>query len=400
MTTDETRLLRRRMYAQFGPAGPRRALSDGPASSGGPASSDDGASSGGPGEPGGPGRPGAVVAVAGRAAGIQAQDAAAARLGLRARGVATAAEADAAYRSGEVVASWLMRGTLHLVPAVDLPWLLRIFGARNLAAGAGRRRRLGLTDEICERAVALLPEVLSAPLSRAALVSALIDRGVEVDPAGQAPAHLVGYAAARGLLCRGAEVAPREPGYVLLPGPPPGPPEPPGPPGKADLAALAVRYLAAFGPAGAADLAAWSGLPLTVCRRAVEAAGLPEVAPGLFAGPGPGAALSEDGPEDGPEVRLLGAYDNYLLGYRDRTAMLDPAFARRINAGGGVIHPALVADGRVLGRWAADRARGSVTVRVEPFGPLPGPVRERLRAEAAAVGRFLGLAAELRIARP
>ncbi|MFD0257091.1 winged helix DNA-binding domain-containing protein [Kitasatospora indigofera] len=382
MTTDETRLLRRRMHAQFGPAGPRRAWPDDPASSGGP------------GEPGGPGHPGAVAAVAGRAAGIQAQDAAAARLGLRARGVATAAEIDAAYRSGEVVASWLMRGTLHLVPAVDLPWLLRLFGARNLAAGAGRRRQLGLTDEICERAVALLPEVLPAPLSRAGLVSALIDRGVEVDPSGQAPAHLMGYAAARGLLCRGAEVAPREPGYVLLPGPPSGPPEPPGPPGEADLAALAVRYLTAFGPAGAADLAAWSGLPLTVCRRAVAAAGLPEVAPGLFAGPG------AEPPEAGPEVRLLGAYDNYLLGYRDRTAMLDPAFARRINAGGGVVHPALVADGRVLGRWAAERARGSVTVLVEPFGPLVGPVREGLRAEAAAVGRFLGLAAEVRIARP
>ncbi|MFF1868259.1 winged helix DNA-binding domain-containing protein [Kitasatospora herbaricolor] len=384
MTTDETRLLRRRMHAQFGRVGPHEAPSD---------------------APGGAGRPGGVAAVAGRAAGVQAQDAAAARLGLRARGVEAAAEVDAAYRSGEVVASWLMRGTLHLVPAEDLPWLLRLFGARNLAAGAGRRRQLGLTDEICERAVALLPEVLVAPLSRADLIAALIGRGVEVDPSGQAPAHLVGYAAARGLLCRGAEVAPREPGYVLRPGPPPGPPEPPGPPGppeEADLAALAVRYLAAFGPAGAADLAAWSGLPLTACRRAVAAAGLPEVAPGLFADPGaePPAGGPAGGSEGGRLVRLLGAYDNYLLGYRDRTVMLDPAFARRINAGGGVVHPALVADGRVLGRWGTERARGAVTVLVEPFGPLPGAVREGLRAEVAAVGRFLDVATELRIARP
>jgi hypothetical protein len=80
--------------------------------------------------------------------------------------------------------------------------------------------------------------------------------------------------------------------------------------------------------------------------------------------------------------------------------MLDPAFARRINAGGGVIHPALVADGRVLGRWAAERARGTVTVLVEPFGPIPRPVREGLKSEVAAVGRFLEVAAELRIALP
>ncbi|MCX5209688.1 winged helix DNA-binding domain-containing protein [Kitasatospora sp. NBC_00240] len=385
MTTDETRLLRWRMHAQFGfgRTGP------------------DPVSSADPESPGGPGQPDGAAGLAARAAGIQAQDAAAARLGLRARGLGSAADVEAAYRAGEVVAGWLMRGTLHLVPAVDLPWLLRLFGARNLAAGAGRRRQLGLTDEICERAVALLPEVLAAPLSRADLIAALIERGVEVNPAGQAPAHLMGYAAARGLLCRGAEVAPREPGYVLRPGLPAAPPAsaaPPGPPGDADLAALAVRYLAAFGPAGAADLAAWSGLPVTVCRRAVAAAGFPEVAPGLFADPG--AEPTEAGAEGGPEVRLLGAYDNYLLGYRDRTAMLDPAFAKRINAGGGVIHPALVADGRVLGRWRTERARGATTLLVEPFGPLSGPVREGLRAEAEGVGRFLDVPTELRIAHP
>ncbi|MFC9324490.1 winged helix DNA-binding domain-containing protein [Kitasatospora sp. NPDC057015] len=362
MTTDETRLLRWRMHAQFDPARP------GPAAGGSP--------------------PGAVAAVAGRAPGVQAQDTAAARLGLRARGVGTAVEVDAAHRAGEVVASWLMRGTLHLVPAADLPWLLRIFGARNLTAGAGRRRQLGLTDEICERAAALLPEVLTAPLSRADLIAALTARGVEVDPTGQAPAHLVAYAAARGLLCRGAETAPREPGYVLRPGPPP------GPAGDEDLAALAARYLAAFGPAGADDLAAWSGLPKTLCRRALALADLPEVAPGLFADPGSEPAA---GP---PEVRLLGAYDNHLLGYRDRTLMLDPAFAGRINAGGGVIHPTLVADGRVLGRWRTERAGGAATLRVEPFGALAPPVLRGLREEAGAVGRFLGVETELRVGRP
>ena len=362
MTIDDARLLRRRMCAQFPPSGPM-----------------------------------AVADAAGRAAGIQAQDAAAARLGLRARGVESPRQVEAAYVAGEVVCSWLMRGTLHLVPAGDLPWLLGIFGARNVAAGAGRRRRLGLTDEVCTKAMAVIPEVLEAPLGRAALIAALIARGVAVDPAGQASAHLVGYAAARGLLCRGADVAPREPGYVLLDGPPP------EPAGDVERSALAVRYLAAFGPAGPADFAAWSGLPLSLCRRAFAGAGLPEVAPGLFADPGSELPDPDPGSESAPGapyVRLLGAYDNYLLGYRDRAAMLDPAFAHRINAGGGVIHPAVVADGRVLGRWRIERTRGAGVVEVEPFGPLPRPVRSGLRAEAESVGRFLGEELELRVARP
>ncbi len=308
-----------------------------------------------------------VAEIAARAPGIQAQDAGAARLGLRARGLAEAAAVQRAYRAGEVVSSWLMRGTLHLVPTGELRPLLALFGERNVAAGARRRRELGLTEAVLARALAVLPEVLTEPLSRAELVARLNERGVGVEPAGQAPAHLTAYAAGLGVLCRGAELAPREPGYQLLP------------PGEeadqAEVAAeLAARYVAAFGPAGPADFAAWSGLPLTVGRRAF--AGLPEVGDGLFAAGGP--------PGDGaPLVRLLGGFDNYLLGYRDRGLMLDQRYAKRINAGGGMVRPALVVDGRVLGSWRRDGGR----VVVEPFEEVP---EELWAAEAAAVESFWG----------
>ncbi|MFI5529598.1 winged helix DNA-binding domain-containing protein [Kitasatospora sp. NPDC051853] len=310
---------------------------------------------------------GTVAAVAGRAPGIQAQDAAAARLGLRARGLTEAAAVERAYADGEVVASWLMRGTLHLVPREQLPSLLALFGERNIAAGARRRRELGLTEEVLARAERALPEVLTEPLGRAELVARLNGRGVGVEPTGQAPAHLTAYLAGRGLLCRGAEVAPREPGYVPLTVEAVDPEE--------AAAGLAARYVAAFGPVSVADFAAWSGLPQALGKRAF--AGLPEVADGLHAtgeAPGPG----------GPVVRLLGAYDNYLLGYRDRSLMLDQRFAKRVNAGGGVVRPTLVVDGRVRGTWARGKDGRPV---VEPFEPLP---EELWAAEAGAVAEFLG----------
>lgn len=314
-----------------------------------------------------PAGPGTVAAIAGRACGIQAQDAGAARLGLRARGLAEAAAVERAYLAGEVVSSWLMRGTLHLVPTEQLRPLLALFGARNVAAGARRRRELGLTAEVCERAVAALPEVLTEPLGRAELVARLNECGVGVEPSGQAPAHLTGYLAGIGLLCRGAEVAPREPGYRLLPAGEEADPE-------RVAAELAARYLAAFGPAGPADFAAWSGLTQAVARRALT--GQAEIGDGLF-------AVGEAPEGDAPLVRLLGAYDNYLLGYRDRSLMLDPRWAGRINAGGGVVKPALVVDGRVLGSWRRDGGR----VVVEPFEPLP---EQLWAAEAAAITTFWG----------
>ncbi|GAA0690471.1 winged helix DNA-binding domain-containing protein [Kitasatospora atroaurantiaca] len=336
--TDDAELLRRRMHAQFLPR------------------TDD------------------VAGIARRAGGIQAQDAPAARLALRARGLRDQGAVARAYAAGEVVCSWLMRGTLHLVPAEDLAPLLALLGQRNLAATARRRRELGLTEEVCRQALAAIPEVLGEPLGRADLIAALIARGVQVDPKGQAPAHLTGYAAAHGLICRGADVAPREPGYRLLP---------PPPPVDADraLAELARRYAAAFGPAGPADFAAWAGLTQALGRRAFALAELMEAAPGLYVAPD--SAAPPPGP---PLVRLLGAYDTYLLGYRDREPMLDRAHAKRINAGGGVIKPALVVDGRVLGTWRKD----GDTLVVERFARLPAAARPGLEAEAADIGRFLG----------
>ncbi|MER5636774.1 winged helix DNA-binding domain-containing protein [Kitasatospora sp. NPDC002227] len=325
------------------------------------------------------GGPGSVAEVAGRAVGVQAQDAGATRLGLRARGVAGEGAVAAAYAAGEVVSSWLMRGTLHLVPVADLAPMLALFGARTSAMYAGRRRQLGLTEELCERAFAALPEVLARPLSRGRLIAALNERGIGIEPTGQAPAHFVIHAASRGLLRRGAEVAPGEPGYVLTE---------PAAPVAPDAAALAVRYLAGYGPAAPEDFAGWSGLPLTVARRAFQEAGAS--AQGWSVPPG--VAAPEAGP---PLVRLLGAYDGYLLGYRDRALMLDQRFAKRINAGGGVIKPALVADGRVLGTWR--RAGGELLV--EPFEqPLPRAVGPGLAAEAAALGQYLGLELTLRVA--
>jgi hypothetical protein len=94
-------------------------------------------------------------------------------------------------------------------------------------------------------------------------------------------------------------------------------------------------------------------------------------------------------------VRLLGRFDDYLLGWRGRDLILDPRFARRIQAGGGWIHPALVVDGRVVGTWRARRAGDRLEVTVEPFGRLPPGVRPGLEAEVADLGRFLGVEARL-----
>ncbi len=85
-----------------------------------------------------------------------------------------------------------------------------------------------------------------------------------------------------------------------------------------------------------------------------------------------------------PQVALLGHFDPYLLGYASRDFALDPRHAKRIQAGGGFIAPAVLLDGRVVGTWRRHRDDW-----LEPFEPLSDGVLAALERERGDVERFL-----------
>jgi hypothetical protein len=87
-------------------------------------------------------------------------------------------------------------------------------------------------------------------------------------------------------------------------------------------------------------------------------------------------------------VKLLPAFDTYLLGYASREAVLPPAYARRIHPGGGIIRPSVLLNGRVVGSWTLSRPKRSILVT--EFEPLGSDARLSLEAELADVQRFLG----------
>ena len=300
-----------------------------------------------------------------------------------------------ACADASVVRTWLIRATLHMVPAGDVRWMVSLLGPMLVAKYRRRRAQLGLDEALCARAMRAIPQILTGrTLTRASLVQALARRGVDLPP-GQAHPHLLMYAAGSGLLCRAADDG-AEPTYALLDewiAPAPAVPAQPA-------VELARRYFAAFAPASAADFAAWSGLPSRTAAESVSALG-EELNPVRLTTPGSApmrAPLLE--PDDGIEPaeagiwRLLGAFDTYLVGYRSRELYLDPRFARRINAGGGWVHPAVVRDGRIVGRW---RLHPSGTVAAELFDEAPRAAEDALAAEAADIGRFLDRPVRLEI---
>jgi hypothetical protein len=309
---------------------------------------------------------------------VQAQDLRAARLALRARGAASvAADVDAALTDDRsLVVAWLMRGTLHLVAREDHGWLLALTRDQNAATIRRRLGQLGVGEGDADRAVTGIERALAddGPLPRSRLAERLRAAGFPAE--GQRIPHLLALAAGRGTIVLGP-ILDGEHAFVLTrdwlgtssraPG------------RDTALAELARRYLRGHGPASAADLAAWSGLGLRDAR-----AGLAAIVDELHQDGGLADLARRPAPPKRIPPRLLGAFDPYLLGWKDRSFAVDPADARRVQPGGGIVRATAISGGRAVATWTMPGGR----VVLEPFAPLPRSVSAALRREAERVARF------------
>src|SRR5438270_9503664 len=217
-------------------------------------------------------QPGALTSVAHvvkELCGIQAQDARAATLAVRVRsaGLVSADIEHARVQERSVVRTWGQRGTLHLLAAEDLGWLLPLFGPVFIAGSRRRYAELGLDEDTLARGVRALRTVLTnqGPLTRDELVEQLAHHGIQLT--GQARPYLLQHAALQGIICLGPDRG-ANPTYVLLS-------DWLGQGYQVDTlsqasayAVLVHRYLKAYGPATPEDLAAWSGMPISKTRGA------------------------------------------------------------------------------------------------------------------------------------
>ena len=289
-----------------------------------------------------------------------------------------------------------MRGTIHLMAVEDAQRLLPLIGPPAIRATRRRYTELGLDEDVCANGVAAVRSALEehGPMTRSGVSDHLAREGLPAT--GQAPYHLLRRAALEGVICFGPDID-GDPSYSLMA------PSVSDPEARANdaMRELAVRYLRAYGPADEADFAAWSGLTMKQAREAYRMTrkDLDEVdIAGSRAWMSKGRiGWLEDGPGDTPVVRLLPAFDPYMLGYRSRDLGVSGELARRIHPGGGVIRPCLLVDGRAAGTWSLRRAGGSVLIDVSAFACLPTEIEEGIYGEAADIGWFLGMEAVVNI---
>jgi len=306
-------------------------------------------------------------------------------IGLRSPG-STEADIESAIARREIVRTWPMRGTLHFVAPADARWMVETLAPRIISASATRQKQLELDEPTFARAAKLFTKALRGhqTLSRTAMMALLEKNGIS--PAGQRGYHILWRLAQECLICFGPRQG-KEHTFVLfeewLPQAKPQPRE-------AALATLARRYFTSHGPATLADFAWWTGQKITEARAALESISAD------FAS----ATLDEktywfhksSTPTASPPA-LLPGFDQYLLGYTDRSASLAPEYAPRIVPGGnGLFLPSMVKGGQIIGTWKRVIKKNAVTLTSEPFQPLTPADQKAFAAQARRYGTFIEVA--------
>ncbi len=329
-------------------------------------------------------KPGDVVAWLGA---MQAQDYAGTKwaIGLRLPN-STNADIEQAIAAGDIIRTWPMRHTLHFVAPADIRWMLALLAPRVIVAAAGRRRNLEIDDHTLSRSRELITSALQGgkTLTRHELYEVL-ENG-HVSTAGQRGIHIFSYFSLQGLLCFGQHNF-KQPTFVLLD-------EwvPSTKPIEHDeaLAKLATRYFTSHGPAQLQDFVWWSGLKITDARTAIElsSSNLSKITveDKIY-------WTAKDLPLDLPTIPtayLLPGFDEYMLGYKDRTAALPLEHNQKINPGAnGMFAGTIVFDGRVIGTWRRTIKKANIHISLQPFKPFNRSQLNAISDAADLYGKFM-----------
>lgn len=317
---------------------------------------------------------------------MQAQDAPGVAWSLGLRNGATEAKTMTALAGRDVVRTWPMRGTLHLIPSRDATWMLDLMGGRALAGAARRRRMVGLSDDVAYRAVDILAARVAeadGPVARKDCLAALADAGIALE--NQRGYHLLWFASQLGRLAGGPPQG-TEQTFVSLDT---WAPMHRTPSREEALALTASAYVRGHGPITERDLMRWTGLGLHDCRVGLTTAeGLLHV--DTEAGPAWLAGVALDSPAIAP-TRLLPGFDEFMLGYSADQRAIDPAHHGAVVPGNnGVFKPTVIDGGRVVALWSRRLMSTSVRVKVTPLSPVDDATRARIGDAAEEYATYLG----------
>jgi hypothetical protein len=332
--------------------------------------------------------------VVARLGAVQAQDYAASKWGISQRTAGlTDAQIDKEIDEGTIVRTHVLRPTWHFVAAADIGWMLTLSAPRVHAANAYWYRYHEVNDAVARRSRTVITKALrdGKHLTRADLGQALTKAKIEISNPTRL-ACIVMRAELDRVICSGARRG-KQFTYALFEE---RVQESTALERDAALFELARRYFGTRGPATVDDFSWWSGLTKADAKRGVEAAAT-HLEHGSIEGrsywfpAGRAVRLSS------PLVHLLPNYDEYFVGFKDRSA-----FSARLKASGVEARTSalsghlLIVNGQIVGGWRRTVVGHKIVVEPKLLIELRKAERQAVEVATRRFGRFLELPAEIR----
>ena len=342
-----------------------------------------------------------LARVVGEIGGVQAQVMSAAELQVGVRVDCKVDDVrDALWKRKTLVKTWLMRGTLHLVPSDDLPLFTAAMRTRWMHVTNAWLKFVQLSEPEFRGLIEAIGESLDGQVLTREELTAKVGKGRPErirDVMKSGWGGILKPVARRGLLCfgpsRGQSVTFVRPQQWLSAWREVDPEE--------ALIEVARRYLRAYGPARKEDFArwwgswpgtgkaAWAGLAAELVPVEIEGRSADLLASDV-------ERLRKQPPT--ASVQLLPAFDPYVMGHSSRDHIVEAANLSKVSRTAGWISPVVLVDGRVAGTWSHAAAKGTLRVSLEPFRRLTVKTKAEVRRRADSLAETLGLArTEVRI---
>lgn len=326
---------------------------------------------------------------------LQAQDYSGAlwAVGLRSRDTILK-KIERAIEDKSIVRTWPMRGTLHFVAAEDVHWMLNLLTPRIISKAAGRHKNLELNNKIFTKSYKLFEKALVGGklLKRNDMMMLLENSGITTNQ--QRGYHILWKAAQEKLICLGP-IKEKQQTFALLD-------EWITSPKKLtveeSLAELTIRYFESHGPATLKDFVWWSGLKVADAGSGVKSV-KDKLIEDKFNGQSYFLTDSKKyAAKNNKEVYLLPGFDEYVLGYKDRSAIIDPADKKKIVPwSNGMFQSTVIINGEIAGTWKSEKKKKSITIKTKTFLKISKDQKTALKNAAEEYGNFLGAPIEIEI---
>jgi hypothetical protein len=308
-------------------------------------------------------------------------------IGLRMKN-AVEADIEKALTDRTVIRTWPMRGTLHFVAPADVRWMLKTFTPRVITRCAGLYKQEGLDKKTFTKSAKLLTAALEGgkQLTRKEVYEVL-EHG-KVAAGNTRGLHILGHLAMQGLICFGARKG-KQPTFTLLDE---WIPATKMPVAEEAMAAFTLRYFASHGPATVQDFAWWTGLSTTEAKAAHDAV-KSELTEETIQGITYWTASSNPVVKTkSPGVYLLPGFDEYLLGYTNRTPAIDTTRYKQIAGNGnGLLSSTIVINSQIAGTWKRTIQKDTAIVEVQAFDTFNKTQKNAVAAAAKKYSKFLDL---------